>query len=87
MDYRAKEQIRDIAKRMHRIMRTFPAIKGIVPITGDQFASLNDKDFTILWYMPITLIADKDVLKDMERRAESLGLMQIRKTDDKIHAN
>lgn len=90
MEPKGSELIVDIAKRMNRIMRTFPALKGIVPITGETFEKMDDKDFRILWYMPVTLVAEKGVLREMNKRAEALGLKGSRKIItpyDKIRSN
>jgi len=79
----------DIAKRMNRIMKTHLALKGSVAITGDDFARMDDRDFSILWYMPVVIVTEKQVLKEMHKRADSLGLMKIRQTkvNDKVQLN
>jgi ethanolamine utilization cobalamin adenosyltransferase len=90
MEPTGKDLIKDISRRMHRIMNLLPAQKGSTIITEEVYSQLDDKDFTILWFMPVKIITTKILLSDMRKRANILGLMDARKTivrSDKIQAN
>lgn len=90
MEPTGKDLIKDISKRMHRIMNLLPAQKGATILTEEAYAQLDDKDFTILWFMPVKIVTTKILLKDIHKRANILGLMDARKAivrNDKIQAN
>jgi hypothetical protein len=90
MEPTGKQLIKDISRRMHRIMHILPAQRGATVLTEEAYSQLDDKDFTILWFMPVKIVTTKILLADMKRRAELLGLMDARKMiarSDKIQAN
>jgi len=85
-----KELVKDISRRMHRIMHMLPAQRGVTILTEEAYSQLDDKDFTILWFMPVKIVTTKILLSDMKKRANILGLMDARKLitrSDKIQAN
>jgi len=85
-----KDLVKDISRRMHRIMHLLPAQKGATILTEEAYSQLDDKDFTILWFMPVKIVTTKILLSDIKKRAQLLGLMDARKTitrSDKIQAN
>jgi hypothetical protein len=81
--------IKDVARRMHRIMNTLKAYKGTVVLTEEAYGTMDDKDFTVMWYMPVSIVTTEAVQKDIERRARTLGLLNPRKfyRSDKISSN
>ena len=71
-------------------MHILPAQRGVTILTEEAYAQLDDRDFTILWFMPVKIVTTKILLSDMKRRANVLGLMDARKLitrSDKIQAN
>lgn len=73
--------INDIARRMYKIMHLLPAEKGTAVLTDEAYNQLDDKDFTVLWYMPIQIVTTVRILRDIKRRARILDLKDTRKME------
>ncbi len=74
-----KALIKDVARRMNKVMQKLPAKNGVVTLPDRIYETLDDNDFIILWYMPVPIITTKRVREDMKRRAELLKLVGPRK--------